>query len=255
MQPLLEQVLAHAVPIALRTGGLMTFAPFFGNAAVTARVKVALTVFLTYLLYPICRVSPMPLTITSCARISLEEAIVGLLMGLAVQVVFEGVQIAGQVAGMQLGFSLASIIDPQTNIDTPVLAVFQNVIALLIFLELNVHHWIIRGLVKSFDYLPAGHLEINSSAATQFVRALGAMWLIGVQIAAPVLLATMAVDMTLALTSKAAPQMPALLMGMSLKGIVGYTVMAAAVGLWPGLLERLFAQGLGWSERLLHMAR
>ena len=157
MSPLLERFLAHALPIGMRLGGIMTFAPFFGSDALNIRVKAAFVIALTAMLYGVCPVPDLPLTVYKRhSRWSSAEAVMGLMMGLSVQIVLEGAQVAGQLAGAQLGFSLAAIIDPQTNIETPVLTIFFQMIALLIFLQLDVHHWILRALVKSFSLLSCG---------------------------------------------------------------------------------------------------
>jgi flagellar biosynthesis protein FliR len=254
MPPLLEKILAHALPIGVRIGGVMTFAPFFGSEAFPARVKAAFVLVLTAMLYGVCQVPDVTLTAFSAIRIILSEAVVGLMMGLSVQIVLEGAQIAGQLAGAQLGFSLAAIIDPQTNIETPVLTIFYQMIALLIFLQLNVHHWILRAVVKSFGYLPVGAAIITLASARELLRAAGAMWLIGVQIAAPILLATMVIDVTIGFLSKASPQLPAMLIGISAKSLVGYALLAASVVLWPTLLENKFLNALGWMEHVLGLA-
>ena len=149
----------------------MTFAPFFGSEAFPARVKAALLLVLTAMLYNVCPVPDLPLTLLSWVRMALSEAVVGLMMGLSVQLFLEGVQLAGQLAGAQLGFSLAAIIDPQTNIETPVLTIFYQMIAMLIFLQLNVHHWILRAVVKSFGYFPVGTGVITLAAARELFRA------------------------------------------------------------------------------------
>src|ERR1700733_3819605 len=128
----------HALPIGLRAGGVMTFAPFFGSDAIPARVKAGFTLVLTAMLYGVCPVPEMQLTTFGWARMALSEAVIGFMMGLSVQLIFAGMQLAGQLAGAQLRFSLAAIIDPVTNIDTPVLAVFHQTVAMLIFLQLNV---------------------------------------------------------------------------------------------------------------------
>ena len=250
----LEHILAHALPIGLRTGGLMTFAPFFGDDGVPTRVKASFALVLTAILYGVCPVPEIKLEAANWTRLVISEAGVGLLMGLSVRVVLEGMQVAGQLAGVQLGFSLAAIIDPQTNIETPVLAVFHQMIALLIFLQLDVHHWMLRAIVKSFDYLPAGTAMMTLGTVHELVRSAGAMWLIGVQVAAPILLATMLVDLTVGFLSKASPQLPALFIGISAKSLIGYLVLAAAAALWPGILEGQFTNALGWSERMLRLA-
>src|SRR5271156_2837349 len=171
MSPLLERFLSHALPIGVRLAGVMTFAPFFGSEAMNTRVKAAFVLVLTALLYGVCPVPDLQLSVYSAIRVALSEAVIGLLMGLSVQIVLEGVQIAGQLAGAQLGFSLAAIIDPQTNIETPVLTIFHQMFALLIFLELNVHHWMLRAVVKSFDYLPVGTALVKIAAVGELFRA------------------------------------------------------------------------------------
>lgn len=254
MSPWLQHILAHAMPIGLRAGGLMTFAPFFGDDSIPARVKAGFALVLTAMLYGVCAVPDIQLNIANWIRIVVSEAAIGLLMGLSVRIILEGMQIAGQLAGAQLGFTLAAIIDPETNIDTPVLSVFHQMIALLIFLQFDVHHWLLRAVVKSFDYLPVDTAVINLATVHEMVHAFGAMWLIGVQIAAPVLLATMLVDLTVGFLSKASPQFPALFVGISAKSLIGYLVLAASAGLWPYFLEGRFSNAVGWSERMLHMA-
>jgi flagellar biosynthetic protein FliR len=244
----------HALPIGLRAGGVMTFAPFFGSDAIPARVKAGFTLVLTVMLYGVCPVPEMQLTTFGWARMAISEAVVGLMMGLSVQLIFEGMQLAGQLAGAQLGFSLAAIIDPVTNIDTPVLAVFHQTVAMLIFLQLNVHHWLLRGIVRSFDYLPVGSAVVTLVTVRELFRISGAMWLIGVQIAAPILIATLLLDVAIGFLSKASPQLPALLIGISAKSLIGYVVLAASAALWPKLLEGQFTNALGWGERLLHLA-
>ena len=134
------------------------------------------------------------------------------------------------------------------------LSVFHQLLVLLIFLHLNVHHWMLRGLAKSFDYIPIGHVVISSAAMKSLFRDATAIWLVGVQIAAPILLATMLIDVTVGFLSKASPQLPAILLSIPLKSLVGYVVLAVAVGLWPGILEKQFTLALGWSETMLHLA-
>lgn len=233
----------------------MTFAPFFGNDAVPPSVKAIFTIVLTAVLYSAAPLVQVPMTIASWTRLVASEAFVGLMMGLAVHLVFEGVQVAGQLTGMQLGFSLASVIDPITNIETPVISTFYQLFALLIFLQLNVHHWLLKMLVKSFTYVPVGTGVATLLATKELFRFAGAMWLIGVQIAAPIVLATILIDVTVGFVSKASPQLPAMLIGISIKNLMGYGVMAGAAILWPSLLEKEFTRAMGWTEQLLRLAR
>jgi flagellar biosynthetic protein FliR len=253
--PFAVQILTRALPIGLRAGGMMTFAPFFGSQILPPSIKAIFTMVLTAVLYSVVPIPVIPLTAAGWMHVVASEAFIGLMMGLSVQLVFEGAQVAGQLTGMQMGFSLAALIDPQTNVDTPVLSVFYQMFALLIFLQLNVHHWLLRMLVKSFEYVPVGTGVATLPAANEMFRVAGAMWLLGVQMAAPIVVATILVDVTVGFVSKASPQLPAMFIGISVKNFIGYGVLAASAALWPSLLEREFTRSMGWTEHLLHLAR
>lgn len=255
MPPFAIGILTRAMPIGLRAGGMMTFAPVFGSDVLPPSVKALFTMVLTALLYSVVPTSPISITASNWIRIAASEAFIGLMMGLSVQLVFEGVQVAGQLTGMQLGFSLASLIDPMTNIETPVIATFYQMFALLIFLQLNVHHWLLRMLVRSFSYIPIGSGVATLLVTRELFRFMGAMWLLGLQLAAPIVLATILVDVTVGFVSKASPQLPAMFIGISVKNLMGYGIMAAAAILWPSILEREFTLAIGWTEHLLRLAQ
>jgi flagellar biosynthetic protein FliR len=251
---LLEHILYRALPIGLRVGGLMSFAPFFGSTSIPVRLKAAFTLVLTALLYPVCVIPPLVLTPAGWTRLVLGEMTLGLTIGLCLQFVFEGAQLAGQLVGFQFSFSLVNIIDPQTNVDTPVLSIFHQLFAMFFFLQFNVHHWLLRGLVKSFDYVPVGTIVISATMAKELFRAAGGMWLIGLQIATPILLATVLIDVSIGFLTKASPQIPAMFLSIPLKTMIGFVVLAISIGLWPVIFEKQFAVALGWSERLLRLA-
>ena len=238
-----------------RISGLLIFAPFFGGMAVPARVKAVLVAALTLLLHPAYGAARVHLTAYQWGAAVLNEVLAGMLLGLTLQFLFDGVQIAGQVLGVQMGVSLVNIMDPQTQVDTSVLSILHQTVALLIFLQLDVHHWLLRGLARSFEYMPPASVAMNGSTVSELLRLAGGMWLCGVQIAAPVLLATLLTDITLGFIGKASPQLPVLFLGLSIKSLLGCAVLIAALPLWPKYLEKHFAGAIAAGERLLRLAR
>jgi flagellar biosynthetic protein FliR len=176
-------------------------------------------------------------------------------MGITLQFVFEGVELAGQIVGFQVGHSLANLINPQSDAETPILANFYQMVALLIFLQLDVHHWMLRGLVKSFQYCPPGMVVANPLVAEQIWRAAGGMLVMAVQVAIPTLLATILIDISLGFLGRASPQLPVLFVGISVKTVVAFLVVTGTLRYWPGLLERYFGEALATSEQLMHLAR
>ena len=254
MLPPLEHIILRGALIAVRVGGVMTFAPFFGNVGVTIRLKAVLTVLLTAILYPTCVVPSSALSPAGWSQLALSEAAFGLASGLCLQFIFDAAELAGQIAGFQFAFSLVNVIDPNTNVETPVLSIFHQLLCLLLFLQMNVHHWIVRAMVRSFEYVPSGTIVFSTGFLQELFHAAGAMFVVGMQIATPVLLATLMIDLAVAFLTKASPQLPAILFSIPMKSFVGYAVLAIGVSLWPAIFEKQFAAAISWSERLLHLS-
>lgn len=252
---MIADFLSRALLVAFRIGGLMTFAPFFSNAAVPARVKAALTFLFAVLLVPVYSTASKPLTIVSWTAMAAGEIVLGLMMGFTTQFVFDGMELAGQIAGFQFGFSLVNAIDPNTEVETTVLSSFHEFVALLIFMQLGVHRWLIRAVAASFRVIPLGRLAAAPVSAPEILRMAGAMWLVGVEIAFPVLFATMLIDLTIGFLSKASPQFPAIFFGISAKTLVGLAILYGVIAFWPVTLERYFFHALANLETLLALAR
>jgi flagellar biosynthetic protein FliR len=251
----LEELLAAAVFTGARVSGLMVFCPFLGSNAVPIPVKAGLTLLLTILLHPLHAPVGLALGAWQWAQVAVGEALIGLVLGLVANFMFEAALLAGQVLGVQIGYSLANVFDPQSQADTPVLSEFHQMAALLIFLQLDVHHWLLRSLVRSFAYLPPGGAAVTLALATGLLHAAGGIFLAGVQIAAPSLAATLVADVALGFLGKASPQLPVMFIGLAVKNILGLTVMVGAITYWPRLFNQQFMRMIQVSERLLHLAR
>lgn len=251
----LEAMVGRAVLVGARVGALMVFAPFLASATIAPRIKAGFAVMLTALLYPVVAPDLVPLSGSNAWRMVGGELVIGLIMGLTLQFVFEGVELAGQVVGFQVGHSLANLINPQNDVETPVLSNFYQAVALLIFLQLDVHHWMLRGLARSFTYCPPGTLVVTPAAAAALWRAAGGMLVVALQIAIPALLATLLLDLILGFVGKASPQLPVMFVGISIKSVVTFLVMLGALRFWPGIMEKYFYEALVTSEQLMHLAR
>jgi flagellar biosynthetic protein FliR len=251
----LDALLAGAVFTGARVSGLMVFCPVFGSDAVPVPVKAGLTLLLTFLLHPLHGPAGLALGSWQWAQVALGEVMIGLLLGLMANFLFEAALMAGQILGVQIGYSLANVFDPQTQADTPVLSEFHRLAALLIFLQLDVHHWLLRSLVRSFAYLPPGGGAVTLAVTNGLLHAAGGIFLGGAQIAAPSLVATLVADMALGFLGKASPQLPVLFIGLAVKNLVGLAVLIAAMAYWPRVFNQQFGQAIQSAERLLHLAR
>jgi len=250
----LAKILGAIMIIGIRVSGLMLFAPFFSNVTIPPRVKAILVIAITAVLYPVFAPRIETLDLSKWPTIVGTETILGVAIGLATYTVFEGAQVAGQMLSIQMGYSLVNILDPNTQVESTVVAFFHQSMALLIFLSLDIHHWILRAVAHSFEYLPPGTVTLNPRFA-QAVLHQGVIILeLGIQIAAPVLAATLLMDLTLGLLGKSSPQMPLMLLGPAVKSMLGVFILTMTIGYWPRVFEKYFGQSISYTEQLLHLA-
>lgn len=232
----------------------MLFAPFFGSMSIAPRIKAVLVVALSVLLYPVLAPSLAGIEQASWPRLVGGELLIGAVIGIATNLVFDAVQMAGQVLSIQMGFSLVNIIDPQTEVDSTVIAMLHQTLALLIFLRLNVHLWLLQAVGRSFFAIPPGRGHISEAFTLAALKTGGQVFLLGVQIAAPVLSATLIADVVLGLLGRASPQAPLMIIGMPVKMLLGFAVLFASLRYWPAILQRFFDTSLQLSDRLLALA-
>jgi flagellar biosynthetic protein FliR len=226
--------------LGTRLGGLLTFAPFLGSASIPWKVKSGLTAVLTALLLPAYS-SRMPHTMPANWLAAVAgELMIGLGMGLTLELVFEGARFAGQLLGFQFGYSLVNIIDPQSQVEISVLNFFHYTMLLLIFLQGEVHHWLFRLLVQSFDTVQPGTVIVRAQAAQALVNGAGHVFLLGLQLAAPALVVTLMTDIAMAFMAKASPQLPVLSVGLPAKMLSGYAAIWSSVVFWPTLANKWF---------------
>jgi flagellar biosynthetic protein FliR len=248
-------IVSGILTISVRLSGLMLFAPFLGSTAIPSRVKAILVLALTLLLFPTVGQSMGTHPLAEWPLLVFMEFMIGVGMGIATNVVFEAVQMTGQVLGVQMGYSLVNILDPQTQVDTTVMALFYQSIVMLLFLRMDVHYWLLRAICNSFIYLPAGSTHLSSMFTMAVLKIGGQIFGLGIQIAAPVLSATLVADIVLGLLGKASPQLPLMLLGPAVKSLLGLLILIATLKYWPDLFRRLFMESLMNGERILHLAR
>jgi len=219
------------------------------------RVKAMLVMTMTALLYPTLSTRIPQLNVSQWPMMVFGELLIGIALGVATNIVFDGVQMAGQVLSVQMGYSLVNILDPQTQVESTVMASFHQTIAMLIFLRLNVHFWILRAVVHSFDYLPPSSGHFGGAFTSAALEGGASVFAIGIQIAAPVLSATLLADVALGLLGKASPQLPLMLLGPAVKSMLGLVILISALKYWPDLFQHMFLNSIDRADHLLHLAQ
>lgn len=233
----------HFVIILLRVSGIVIFAPFFGSPSIPYQVRITFALLTSLLLTHLLPLNFVAdgLRLTDITLIFIGEIIAGMILGLAANLVFAGIQYAGQLISFQMGFSLIKLIDPQTNVESPVFSFIHNYIGILFFLLLNGHHWFLRAITESFQFMPVGGIQIQASLVEHFVNLSSQIFVIGLRIAGPIIVVTIIADIVIGIIGRAAPQLHILILGLPLKLLVGFSCLSFSLYFIPNYLGNVFS--------------
>ena len=248
-----SQYMTSAVFVLVRLSGLMVFAPVLSSQAISPRVKAAFVIAMTALLAPVVAVIPGAHTVLDMQGV-LGELGVGLVFGLSLSMLMEALMFAGTVLGLQFSFSLVNLMDPNSMIETEVLGQMLNWLGILVIIGSGLDRSLLAAVVRSFRAVPVGQAVIQAKTGAALAMMAGGIFLAGLQLAAPVLAATLTVEVVVALVSRLAPQLPAMVLSIPLKTLVAYVVLIGSLAIWPGWIERHFTALLDAAGRLMASA-
>jgi len=190
----------------MRIGACFMVAPVFGAKTVPRRVRLVIAAALTVLLAPLVK-APVNVNLFSgqSLMITLQQMIIGIALGFAVQIVFDSVVMGGQLLANSMGLSFAINVDPLRGASTPVLGQFYMIIVTLTFLALNGHLILIESLLQSFTLLPIGTIGLGGDGLWMLVHFGGTLFSGALMIALPGLAAMLIVNFGFGVMSRAAP--------------------------------------------------
>ena len=238
----------------VRPGMLIVTAPVFGGQFVPAQVRIALTAILGVILLPLVPV-PAELAPLRLAALVTGEAVVGLALGFSIRALIAGAELAGHVAGFQIGLSYAALVDPQSGVRNNIVALLYASLATIAFFGVNGHHVLLRALVRSYEWLPPGQWRLDSGGIAAVVTLLGLVFQLGTQLAMPVIVVLMLVELVLGVVSRAAPALNLMTAGFSIRVWVGLLVLAAGIAVVPDSITHWAPAALAAASRLAGLGR
>jgi len=218
--------------------------PILGNKQVPKRVKIGLSVLLTIIIVPtIGEMPPVAIGSPQGILIMIQQIIIGVAIGFTMRLIFSAVEMAGELAGLQMGLGFASFYDPVNSTHSAVVAQWMGIIATLAFLAMNGHLYLLSALVASFHTLPVGSMLSNqgiygiaSWGSSIFTYAL--------QISLPILAALLITNIALGILTRAAPQLNLFAVGFPITLAIGFFVLALSMPYFIPMLDRLVQEGL-----------
>lgn len=212
-------------------------APFFSTSNVPYRAKVGLGFFSALLIYQYV-VPHQELnygTVIGFAVLVMQEAIAGLAVGMLTNFSQSILTFAGKIMDIEVGLSMVNIYDPTTRVSEGFSGMFYHYMVLLILMLSDMHHYLLKAFIESYQLIPTGHVLIDFDALyTNAVTYLLEYMVIGFRICLPVFAAMLLVNCILGIMAKIAPQMNMFAVGMQIKLVIGLSVMYVTVSLMSG---------------------
>lgn len=225
----------------LRVGTAMMLLPVFGYNALPMQLKAGLAFVLAVIMAPAASQAlyPAPPGVMAATIAGLSEVTVGLIFGMVAFLILVGAEFAGTIVGMQMGFGIVTVIDPQLG-DTSLLGQFQYLFALVLFLALDMHLPMIRALGETFELIPLGGAIYTDKLPLEYARLTGQVFLIAVKFAAPVMAIMFITEMALGVISRVVPQMNVFIVGFPLKIGIGLWGIAVSAPLFAYVAAKVF---------------
>ena len=231
--------------IFFRITGIMVIAPVLGNRAVPVSAKIFFSLVLAILFFPLVDRTGVELApnLAGYFLAVLWELSVGLLIGFVAELLFAGVHFAGYVIDQEVGMRAANILDPITNQGISVIGQLKVLLAMIIYLLIDGHHFLIAALQDSFQAVPLTALRL-SDGLTLFVAdtVMTDLLRMAIQIAAPAMVTLFLITIAMAFMARTVPEMNIFILGFALRIGVGFIVIFVGVGLFVTGFEEFSIQ-------------
>jgi len=233
--------------VLCRIGGLFAALPVFGGRRLPARIKIVAVLAITMVCLPVLQITPPPVPedAFTLGLLVVREMLIGLTLAFITQIIFAAVELSGQIIGLQMGFSISSVIDPSMGNQMQIMSVMQSLLATLFFLSLNIHHVFIRAIVDSFAVIPLGSWKMSEALLHFLVKATTDVFILGIRLAAPVMVALLLTTVVLGIMARAFPQMNVFMVSFPLNIGLGFMVLGMTLLLFFHILEIAFGNLAG----------
>lgn len=230
--------------VLARMSGLFLVAPIFSSRQIPVRVKVFILILLAGTMayfVPVKYAFTIPNAAYFVAALVME-IIIGYTIGFVAYVVFAAIQLAGQIMDMQMGFGIINVVDPQTGTQIPLMGNLTQTLALLIYLCIDGHHYLLQALAQSYQVIPVLGFHFSKPLWELLLEVSVYMFVIAVKIAVPFLVALLTADVAMGFIARTVPQMNVFIVGLPLKILLGFFTLLVLLPVYIWIYGVLFAK-------------
>jgi flagellar biosynthesis protein FliR len=231
---------------------LVASSPVIGNKAVPMQVKIGLAFLITVIIAPTLTIPPgiEPASATGLF-ILIQQLLAGLAIGFTMTLIFSAVEASGELIGMQMGLGFANFFDPQNSSFTPLVAQFLGIIAILAFLGVDGHLFMLSTLADSFQSFPISTAEPSAASLHTLVMWGSNIFIYAVQLSLPLIGALLIANLALAILTRSAPQLNIFAIGFPITLIIGFATLSLSLPYFAPLLDRLSHDALETVGRIM----
>lgn len=234
----------HYLYVLFRIAGMLMAAPVVGAKFIPVRLRLFLAMLIAFIIFPLLPdIGTWQALSLEGALVTIEQVLIGLAIGLVFQFVFQIVVLGGQVLALQSGLGFATLVDPQSHENLPMISQFYLLSVTLLFLAFDGHLKLIEMVVNSFQTIPIGNFGLGSQDYLQLVSFAGDIFSGAVSIALPAIISLLMVNMTFAIITKSAPQINIFAIGFPLTLVFGLFIMYLSFPNMMNFTESLFSNG------------
>ncbi|CAI8912953.1 MULTISPECIES: flagellar biosynthetic protein FliR [Kosakonia] len=237
---LYDQVNQYFWP-CLRMLALFGAAPIFSEKQMSARLKVALALITAFLVAPQLPQSNIAIASFDGFWACCQQLIIGIAIGLAVQLIFVAVRHAGEIIGMQMGLSFAMVYDPSGGPSMPVVSRLLNLFVTLLFLTFNGHLYMLEVVANSFEAFPISAAPLGHEGFMAMVKAGSLIFRYGLMLGLPVITLLLCLNLTMGLLNRLTPQLSIFVIGFPLSLTVGMVAMSLVMYTLAPFFENMMA--------------
>nr|WP_156995881.1 flagellar biosynthetic protein FliR [Paenibacillus stellifer] len=231
--------------IFCRITAFFVVVPVFSSRNIPMSFKIGLAFFVSLVVFTVRGTGIVVQEDLNLVLLIVREVLIGLLLGFIGYLMFMMIQTAGSFIDLQIGFSIANVIDPLSGASAPLLGNFKYMIALLLFLGMNGHHYLLDAIVNSYNWVPLNNsvLErmMDGTLSDFLIRTFGQAFMLALQMSAPLVTALFLTDLGLAFLARTAPQYNVFVIGVPLKIIVGLALLMILMPTMAVLFQNLFS--------------
>jgi flagellar biosynthesis protein FliR len=231
------------VLVLLRVSAIIVTIPVISESTVPAKIKVALSIIIAVIIFPLVAPQMPPINkfhFIELIFLMIGEVLIGVTIGFVSRLVFAAIQVAGDIIGFEMGFSVASVIDPMSSEQVSIVTELQYMIAMLVFLSVNAHHLFFQAIVQSYVLIAPLSFHFSGQLMQFIFDVSKDMFVVALKLGAPIIAVMVFTNVALGVVARTVPQMNIFIVGFPLQISLGLIFLGLTAPLFVRMTQGIF---------------